>query len=59
MGPFHTNKWWGLYALFPLTVALLVFEHVTSLSPRGHAGLLMVIVLVIGVLARDWVGHNP
>lgn len=58
MGPLQRFKSLGFYSLIPLTVILLVLEHNAVLSPRGHAALLIVIVIGIGLLARDWMAHS-
>ena len=59
MRPFGGFKSLGPLVLIPLIVVLLLLEHNAALSPQGHAGLLLIIVVGIGVLARDWMIHNP
>ena len=52
-------RWWGLFALAPLTVALIVFDDATRLSETGHLILLAAIAVVICVLAVVWAERNP
>ncbi len=52
-------KWWGLFALMPLLVALIVFDDIAPLSETWHMILLGVIAFVICALALRWVErHN-
>lgn len=59
MQPFARFKSLGPLVLIPVIVVLLVLEHNAALSPQGHAVLLLIIVVGVGVLARDWMIHNP
>ena len=59
MQPFGGFKSLGPLVLIPLIVVLLLLEHNAALSPQGHAVLLLIIVVGVGVLARDWMIHNP
>ena len=50
--------WWGLFALIPLTVALMVFDYEAPFSEMWHLVLLAAIVVVICVLAVAWAERN-
>jgi hypothetical protein len=51
--------WWALFALIPLTLALIVFDDEAPLSETWHLVLLAAIVAVICVLAVGWAERNP
>jgi hypothetical protein len=59
MRKFRNLRWWGLFALTPLTVALIVFDDAASLSETGHLVLLAAVAVVICVLAIAWTERNP
>jgi hypothetical protein len=52
-------KWWGLFALMPLLVALIVLDDNAPLSETWHMILLGAIVVGVCVLAMRWVERNP
>jgi hypothetical protein len=58
MRRFRRFGWWGLFALLPLTVALMVFDDEAPLSEMWRLILLAAIVLVICVLAVAWAERN-
>jgi len=58
MRKFRRPRWWGLYALIPLTVALLVLDDEAPFSEVWRLVLLAGIVLVICVLAVAWAERN-
>ena len=47
-------RWWGLDALIPLMIGLLVLDVVVPMTETGHRALLVAIVLVICGLALAW-----
>lgn len=51
-------KWWGLYALLPLTVVLIVLDEDASLPPTWRLILLAGIVVMICLLALRWIERN-
>lgn len=51
-------RWWGLFALIPLTVALMVFDYAVPFSEMWRLVLLAAIVMVICVLAVAWAESN-
>jgi hypothetical protein len=59
MGKLHISKWWGLYALVPLMIALMVIDVDAAMSQTWHLILLAGIVLVVCGLALAWVDRNP
>jgi hypothetical protein len=52
-------RWWGLFALIPLTVALMVLDDEAPFSEMWRLVLLAAIVVVICVLAIAWAERNP
>ncbi len=50
--------WWGLYALIPLMIGLMVLDDVVPMTETGHLVLLAVIVLVTCGLAVAWTERN-
>jgi hypothetical protein len=52
-------KWWGLFALMPLTVVLIVLDDEAPLSQTWRLILLGGIAVVICALALRWVERNP
>jgi hypothetical protein len=50
--------WWFLYALVPLLSGLFVVEHRAPLSPGGHTGVQVGIVLFIYGLVWLWLRAN-
>jgi hypothetical protein len=50
--------WWLLYALVPLLAGLFVVEHRASLSPSGHTGAQVGLVLFIYGLVWLWLRGN-
>jgi hypothetical protein len=50
--------WWLLYALVPLLAGLFVVEHRAPLSPGGHTGVQVGIVLFIYGLVWLWLRAN-
>jgi hypothetical protein len=59
MGKLHLSKWWGLYALVPLMIALMVIDADGAMSQTWHLILLAGIAFVICALALSWVDNNP
>jgi hypothetical protein len=51
--------WWGLFALMPLTVVLIVLDYKAPLSGTWHLVLLAATVAAICVLAIAWAERNP
>jgi hypothetical protein len=58
MGKLRRFRWWGLFALMPLTVALIVFDDEAPLSGTWHLVLLAAIVVATCVLAIAWAERN-
>ena len=58
MRKFRRLRWWGLFALMPLTVALIVLDDEAPFSETWHLVLLAAIVVVICVLAVAWAERN-
>jgi hypothetical protein len=53
------SKWWGLYALVPLMIGLMVLDAVAPVSDGWHrAGLAGIALLICGLAAR-WVERHP
>jgi hypothetical protein len=52
-------RWWGLFALIPLTVALMVLDDEAPFSQTWRLVLLGAIAVVICVLAAAWAERNP
>ena len=48
-------RWWGLYALIPLMVALIVLDDDAPLTKTWHMILLGAIAVVICMVALIWV----
>ena len=59
MGKPHLSKWWGLYALVPLMIVLMVIDAGGAMSQTWHFILLAGIVCTVCALALAWVGKNP
>jgi hypothetical protein len=59
MGKLHLSKWWGLYALVPLMIALMVIDVDAGMSQTWHLILLAGIVCAVCALAISWVDRNP
>jgi hypothetical protein len=59
MGKRRPSKWWGLYALVPLMIALMIIDVDGAMSQTWHLILLAGIVLIISALALSWVERNP
>jgi hypothetical protein len=59
MGKLHLSRWWGLYALLPLMIALMVIDVDAAMSQTWHLILLAGIVFVVCALALSWVDGNP
>jgi hypothetical protein len=55
----HLSKWWGLYALVPLMIALMVIDADGAMSQTWHLILLAGIVCTVCALALAWVDKNP
>ncbi len=58
MRKLRNSNWWGLYALIPLAVGLIVLDAVEPLSETWHLILLAAIVVAICRLALTWVERN-
>ncbi len=50
--------WWGLYALIPSMIGLIVLDDVVPITEAGHLVVLAAIVFVICGLAVAWVDRN-
>jgi len=59
MGKLHLSKWWGLYALVPLMIALMVIDDDAAMSQTWHRILLAGIVFLVCALALSWVDKHP
>jgi hypothetical protein len=59
MGKLHFSKWWGLYALVPLMIALMVIDDDAPMSQTWHLILLAGVVCTVCALAIAWVDSNP
>ena len=59
MRRFRSLRWWGLFALIPLTVALMVLDDEASFSQTWRLVILAAIVVVVCVLAAAWAERNP
>ena len=59
MGKLRFSKWWGLYALVPLMIALMVIDVDAAMSQTWHLILLAGIVYIVCALALSWVDRNP
>ena len=59
MGKLRFSKWWGLYALVPLMIALMVIDDDAAMSETWHLILLAGIVYIVCALAHSWVDRNP
>ena len=55
----HLSKWWGLYALVPLMIALMVIDDDGAMSQTWHFILLAGIVCTVCALAIAWVDRHP
>ncbi len=58
MRDFRKFGWWGLFALIPLSIGLIVLDDAAPMSETWHMIVLGVIVVVICVLADGWVKRN-
>jgi len=59
MSKLHLSKWWGLYALVPLMIALMVIDVDSAMSQTWHLILLAGIACTVCALAVAWVDRNP
>ncbi len=59
MSKLRFSKWWGLYALVPLMIALMVIDADAAMSQTWHLILLAGIVYVVCALALSWVDKHP
>jgi len=51
-------KWWQLYLIFPLLIALFVVENRLKISARGHQAVQIGILLIIYGLVHLWLKAN-
>jgi hypothetical protein len=51
-------RWWGLYALIPLMIGLMVLDAVAPMTETEHRVLLTAIALVTCGLALAWIERN-
>jgi len=59
MGKLRFSKWWGLYALVPLMIALMIVDVDAAMSQTWHLILLAGIVYAVCALALSWVDKHP
>jgi hypothetical protein len=59
MRKLRSLRWWGLFALIPLTVVLMALDDEAPFSEVWRLVLLGGIVVVICVLAVAWAERNP
>jgi hypothetical protein len=59
MRRFRRFRWWGFFALVPLTVVLMVLDDDAPMSETWHYLLLAAIVVAVCVLALAWTERNP
>jgi hypothetical protein len=59
MRRFRSFRWWGLFALLPLAVAMMVLDDEAPFSQMWRLFLLGAIAAVICVLAAAWAERNP
>ncbi len=59
MGKLRLSKWWGLYALLPLMITLMVIDDDADMSQTWHLILLAGIAVAICALALSWVDRHP
>ena len=52
-------RWWGLFALLPLAVALMVLDDEAPFSQMWRLVVLGAIAVVICALAAAWAERNP
>ena len=52
MGKQRLSKWWGLYALVPLMIALMVIDFDGAMAQTWHLILLAGIVCIVCALAH-------
>jgi hypothetical protein len=52
-------RWWGLFTLLPLAVAMMVLDDEAPFSQMWRLVLLGAIATVICVLAAAWAERNP
>jgi membrane protein implicated in regulation of membrane protease activity len=58
MSKLRLSEWWGLYALLPLMVALMVIDD-AAMSQTWRLILLAGIAVAICALALSWVDKHP
>jgi hypothetical protein len=51
-------KWWKLYLIFPLLIALFIFDSHLKLSSRGHQVVQLGIILLVYGLIYLWLKAN-
>jgi|SRR6266498_2664175 hypothetical protein len=51
-------KWWQLYLLFPLLIALFMFDFHLKISTRGHQAVQIGILLLVYGLVHLWLKAN-
>ncbi len=51
-------KWWQLYLVFPILIALFIFDHRLKISTRGHEVVQLGILLVVYGLIYWWLKAN-
>lgn len=59
MSKLRLSEWWGLYALLPLMVALMVVDDDADMSQTWHLILLAGIAIAVCALALSWVNRHP
>jgi hypothetical protein len=59
MGKLRPSKWWGLYALAPIMIVLMVIDYEGVMAQTWHLILLAGIVCFVCALAISWVERNP
>jgi len=59
MGKLRISEWWGLYALVPLMIALIVIDVDGVMAQTWHLILLAGIACTVCALAVAWVDRNP
>jgi hypothetical protein len=58
MSKLRLSKWWGLYALIPVMIVLMVIDVDAAMSQTWHLILLAGIVYGVSALALSWVDRN-
>ncbi len=51
-------KWWQVYLIFPLLIALFMLDHSLKLSERGHVAAQIGILLFVYGLIHLWLKAN-